>query len=160
MTRRILHVHFIKDFREEFHAMIVIYGHELFILLLAYLVTDAFAIDNSGHTEHSIAFFVLLDFSLLVSYRLNSDVVHLYLTSVSSFPKPTFILVYVIKAVAIHMGYASVFLLRNDIFISLSKRKRMFCHYFLSGIQFCFHFRSKIQGYLFIGIEHVYRQSI
>ena len=148
MTWCILHVHFVKYFREEFHAMIVIYGHEFVILFLAYLVTDTFTIDNSGHTEHGIAFLVFLDFSLFITYRFNSDVVHLYFTSVSSFPKPTFILVYIIKAVAIHMSDASVFLLRNDIFISLSKRVCMFCHYFLFGIQFCFHFGSKIQGYL------------
>lgn len=103
MTRRILHVHFIKDVREEFHTMIVIYGHELVILFLGYLVTDALAIDDSGHTEHGIAFLVFLNFTLFVAYRLNSDVVHLYLTSVSSFPEPSFILVYIIKAVTIHM---------------------------------------------------------
>ena len=83
----ILHIDFTEDVGEEFHAMIIIDGHELVILLLGYLMADALAIDDGGHAEPGIAFFVFLLLALFVTARLHLDFISLLISSLLSFMK-------------------------------------------------------------------------
>lgn len=53
-TGDVLHIHLMEDVGEELHAMIVIDGHELVILLLSNLVADAFTVDYGCHSVKSV----------------------------------------------------------------------------------------------------------
>ena len=52
----ILDVHLGEDLSEELHAMFIVQGHELVVLLLGDVVTDGLTVDDSGHA--------VLDFTL------------------------------------------------------------------------------------------------
>lgn len=97
--------------------MIIIDGHEFVILLLGYLMADALAIDDCGHAEQGIAFLVFLYLALFVTDRLHLDVIDLYLSSVLAFAEPSFAFVYLVKAVAIDMGYTAVFWLDYSLIV-------------------------------------------
>src|SRR5574344_596528 len=65
-TRNVFHIHLIEDVGEELHAMIVIDGHELIILLLSNLMADALTIDDRCHAVLGFALGILLEFGLLI----------------------------------------------------------------------------------------------
>ena len=113
----ILHINFTEDVGEEFHAMIIIDGHELVILLLGNLMADTLAIDDSGHAEEGIAFFILLYLALVITDRRHLDVIDLYLSTMLPLAEPSFAFVYLVKAVAIYMGYTAVFGLDNRLVV-------------------------------------------
>ena len=94
--------------RKELHAMIIIDGHEFVILFLGYLMADTLAVDDGGHAEQGVAFLVFLNLALFVTDRLHLDVIDLYFSSVLAFAEPSLAFVYLVKAVAIDMGYTEV----------------------------------------------------
>jgi hypothetical protein len=77
--------------------MVVIDSHELVILLLGYLVADAFTVDDGCHPIEAIALGILLQFSLFVPDWLYPDVVNTDFTAVSPFTEPSLVLVYLIE---------------------------------------------------------------
>ena len=89
--RNVLHIHFLEDVAEELHAMVVIDGHELVVLLLVDLMGNGFSIDDSGHAVEGIALCVLLLFTLFIADRLHLDVIHHDFTAMSAFTEPSFI---------------------------------------------------------------------
>ena len=56
----VLHIHLLEDMAEELHAMVVIDGHELVVLLLGDLVRDGLSVDDGGHAIEGIALGILL----------------------------------------------------------------------------------------------------
>ena len=82
------HHHFLEDVAEELHAMVVINGHELVVLLLVDLMGNGFSIDDSGHAVEGIALCVLLLFALFIADRLHLDVIHHDFTAMSAFTEP------------------------------------------------------------------------
>ena len=107
--RNVLHIHFLEDVAEELHAMVVIDGHELVVLLLVDLMGNGFSIDDSGHTVEGITLCVLLLFALFIADRLHLDVIHHDFTAMSAFTEPALTLVHLIEALTIDMGNGSVF---------------------------------------------------
>ena len=75
----VLHIHLTEYLGEEFHAMIVVNGHELVILLLAYLMGDMLSIDDSSHLV------------LAFCTWFHTDIINGHFTSVSSFPEPSLV---------------------------------------------------------------------
>ena len=135
----VFHIHLLEDVGEEFHAVIVIDGHELVILLLGNLMADAFSVDYGCHAELGIAFLVLLDFTLLITHRFNLDVVNLNLSAMLAFTEPTLVFVLLIKAVAIYMGYATIFWLYS--YLVTVECNRLLLHHLLAIVEFCLYFR-------------------
>ena len=97
--------------------MIIIDGHEFVILLLGYLMADAIAIDDGCHAEQGIAFLVFLYLALFVTHRLHLDVIDLNFSSVLAFAEPSLAFSYLVKAVAIDMGYTAVFWLDYSLIV-------------------------------------------
>ena len=105
----ILHINLMEDMREELHTMVVIDSHKLIILLLIDFMRDRFSVDDCSHAEECITLCILLLFSLLITNRLNFDVINSDFSAVLTFTKPTLVLVYLVKRLTIDMGNVSVF---------------------------------------------------
>ena len=103
-TRHILHIHLIEDMTEEFHAMVVIDGHELVVLLLGNLMGDRLSVDDCCHAIEVVSLCVLLLLTLLITDWLNLDVIHRDLTTMLALTIPSFSFVDVIETLAIYMG--------------------------------------------------------
>lgn len=131
----VFHIHLLEDVGEEFHAVIVIDGHELVVLLLSNLMADAFSVDNGCHAKLGIAFLVFLDFTLLITHRLNLDVINLNLSAMLAFTKLALVFVLLIQAIAINMGYATIFWL--DSYLVAVERNRLLLHHLLAIVEFC-----------------------
>ena len=98
-----------EDMGEQLHAMVVIDSHELVVLLLIDLVTNGFAIDDSGHAIERIALRILLLFTLFITNWLNLDVINCDLSAMLALTEPSFVFVQLIKRLTIDMGNGSVF---------------------------------------------------
>ena len=120
-TRNVFHIHLTEDVGEELHAMVIINGHKLVVLLLSNLMADAFAVDDSGHAEQGIAFFVFLYLSFVITDRFDLDFINLYLSTMLAFTEPSFALIHFVKAVAIHMSNIAIFGLDNRLVV-INKR--------------------------------------
>ena len=107
-TRNVLHIHLLEDMAEELHAMVVIDGHELFVLLLGDFMGDGLSVDDGGHSIEGISLGILLLLTLLIADRLDLDVIHHDITTMLAFSIPTLAFVHAIEALAIHMGNSSV----------------------------------------------------
>ena len=88
-SRNVLHINLMENMAEELHAMIVIDGHELVILLLVDFMGDGLAIDDGGHAIEGISLGIFLLFALFITDRLNLDVIHNNLTTMLAFTEPT-----------------------------------------------------------------------
>lgn len=97
-TRNVFHIHLTEDVGEELHAMVVIDGHELIILLLSNLMADALTIDDRCHAVFGFALGILLDFALLIPDWLNLDVIDIDFTTMFSLTIPCLALIEFIEA--------------------------------------------------------------
>ena len=86
-----LHIHFAEHFGEQFHAVVVVNGHKLVVLLLCNLVAHPFAVDDGGHLVCS-----------LLSGRFHTDIIYCHLSAMPSFAVPTFIGTDCCKVIAVH----------------------------------------------------------
>ena len=108
-TRNIFHIHLTEDVGEEFHAMIVIDGHELTILLLSNLMADALTIDDRCHAVLGFALGILLNFALFIPDWLNLDVIDIDFTTMFSLTIPCLSLIEFIEGIAVNMSNGAVF---------------------------------------------------
>src|SRR5574344_206779 len=141
---------------EEFHAMIVINGHELIVLLLRDFMTDALTVDNGCHTVFGLAFVILLNLSLLILYWLHLDVINHDLPAMSSFTEPCLVLLHFIEGCSIYMSDRAVFLFRLNLHgIQRLSIDDLLLKFRLSCIELCLNLREKLDVDLFLGVEHV-----
>ena len=152
------HIHLFEDVGEEFHAVVVIYSHELVILLLGNLMADALSVDEGCHAKLGIAFLVFLDLTLFVTHRLNLDVVNLNLSAMLAFTEPSLAFVLLIQAVAIYMSNTAVFWLDSN--LVAIRWERLVNHHLLAVVEFCLYIWSELQAELLFGIEHIHRQFV
>ena len=152
------HIHLLEDVGEEFHAVVVIDSHELVILLLGNLMADALSVDDGCHAKFGIAFLILLDFSLLITYRLNLDVINLNLSAMLAFTEPSLAFVLLIQAIAIYMGNTAVFWLNSN--LVAIRWECLVNHHLLAVVEFCLNPWSELQADLLFGIEHIHRQFV
>ena len=108
-TRNVFHIHLTEDVGEELHAMVVIDGHELIILLLSNLMADALTIDDRCHAVFGFALGILLDFALLIPDWLNLDVIDIDFTTMFSLTISCLALIEFIEGIAVNMSNGAVF---------------------------------------------------
>jgi hypothetical protein len=108
-TRNVFHIHLTEDVGEELHAMVVIDGHELIILLLSNLMADALTIDDRCHAVFGFALGILLDFALFIPDWLNLDVIDIDFTTMLSLTIPCLALIEFIEGIAVNMSNGAVF---------------------------------------------------
>ena len=152
------HIHLLEDVGEEFHAVVVIDSHELVILLLGNLMADALSVDDGCHAKLGVAFLILLDFSLLITYWLNLDVINLNLSAMLAFTEPSLVFVLLIQAIAIYMSNTAVFWLDSN--LVAIRWERLVNHHLLAVVEFCLYLWSELQADLLFGIEHIHRQFV
>mgnify|MGYP005883518909 CR=1 FL=1 len=97
--RACLHIDLVEDFRHHALALVVVNGHVLVELLLADVVGDDLAVDDSAHAVGELLFFVALLLFLLLDivldfigcrFRslLHPDVAHLHISSMLALAVP------------------------------------------------------------------------
>ena len=89
------HFHFRENLGEQFHAMVVIHGHEFVILLLCNLVAHSLPVDDSCH----------LVFASLLLVRLHGNLTDGNFPSMCFLPVPSLGAFHLFEVVAVNDTY-------------------------------------------------------